>query len=126
MCRSHGNRPGGPVARLNGMRNLLIAAALALMAGQTAGQDYAGTWIAEREGTTYARLELTVANGALAGRISLGDVQVDKNGELANAQPALNFTPLVALDLRESGLLLSRKDGDDTDQFEMRLVNVDT
>ena len=105
---------------------MTMAAALALIAGQTAGQDYAGTWIAERAGTTYARLELAVANGALAGRISLGDIQVDKTGQLTSVRPApRDFAPLFALDRRDSGLVFARQDGADIDHFEMRLLGGD-
>jgi hypothetical protein len=100
-----------------------IVALLALILGQTSRQAYAGTWIAELEGTTYARLELAVTGTELGGRISLGDIHVDRDGEVDSAKAIpQKFTPLVAVDLRDSGLAFSRRDDDDVDRFEMHLI----
>src|SRR5262245_34075562 len=63
----------------------LAAAALALTIGQAAanqaGQSYAGTWIADLTGTIYVRLELEGQAATLRGRIALGNIEVDKQGE---------------------------------------------
>jgi len=107
------------------MRNLTFVATLALIGVQATLADYSGTWIAERGETTYVQLELSVTNGALAGRLGLGDVQVDANGEVAGAQPVRELTPLVGLDLRDGRLFLTRPDGDDTDHFELRILGHD-
>jgi len=108
------------------MRTLIGVATLALVGPQATGPDYAGTWIAERGATTYVQLELSLANGALTGRLGLGDVQVDANGDVAGAQPVRDLTPLIGLDLRDGRLSLARPDGGDTDHFEMRLLGKDT
>ncbi len=106
------------------MRSVAIAAVLALTVGQTDSQSYAGNWIAELAGTTYARLEVNVTNGTPGGRISLGDIQVDNRGEVASAKEAPpKFTPILAARLHDSTLSFSRKDGNDTEQFEMRLIS---
>jgi hypothetical protein len=107
------------------MRNLTFVATLALIGVQATVADYSGTWIAERGATTYVQLELSVTNGALTGRLGLGDVQVDASGDVAGAQPVRNLTPLVGLELRDGRLVLARPDGDDTDHFEMRLLGGD-
>jgi hypothetical protein len=107
------------------MRSLTFVAALALIGVQATGADYSGTWIAERGATIYVKLELSVTNGALTGRLGLGDVQVDANGDVAGAQPVRDLTPLVGLDLQDGRLFLARPDGGDTDHFEMRLLGND-
>ena len=107
------------------MRHLIFVAAIALIGVQATVADYSGTWIAERGETKYVQLELSVRNGALTGRLGLGDVQVDASGDVAGAQPVRDPTPLVGLELRDGRLVLSRPDGNDTDHFEMRLLGDD-
>ncbi len=108
--------------------NLIVAIALAMTVGQAPasqapGQTYAGTWIAEFTGTTYVRLELEGAAGALRGRISLGNVQVDAQGQVNKAEPApRELTTIFDVTLRTTSIAFSHKDGNDTDHFEMRLV----
>ena len=78
------------------MRSVAIAAVLALTVVQTDSQSYAGNWIAELAGTTYARIEVNVTNGALGGRISLGDIHMDDRGEVTSAKEAPpRFTPIL-------------------------------
>ena len=107
------------------MRTLTVIAALALLGTQSPVSDYSGTWIAERGETAYLRLELTVRDGALQGRLGLGDIHVDASGEVADAQPFRDLTPLATLDLRDGRLSLTRLDGDEIDHFEMRLLGND-
>lgn len=110
------------------MGNLIVAVALAMTVGQAPasqapGQTYAGTWIAEFTGTTYIRLELEGAAGALRGRISLGNVQVDAQGQVNKAEPApRELTTIFDVTLRTTSIAFSRKNGNDTDHFEMRLA----
>jgi hypothetical protein len=106
------------------LRSAAAAAVLALTLVQTGSQAHAGTWIAEIAGTTYARLELNVTNSTLGGRISLGDMHVDDQGEVDSAEAApLEATAIFSVRLRDSTLSFSRTDGDDTEQFEMRLIS---
>jgi hypothetical protein len=111
------------------MGNTMLAVAIALTfgqgaaAGQGAGQSFTGSWSAEYSGTTFVRLELDAARSALGGRISLGDIQVDAQGDVIKARTApSSFTTLFHVALRGSILSFSRKDGKDTDHFEMRLT----
>ena len=106
------------------MQKAILSVTLALAFGQATSQSYAGTWTAELAGQTYVRLELQITNGALGGRISLGNIEVDSGGEVKTALAAPNeFTPLFDVVLRDSVLSFSRKDGNDTDHFELRLVD---
>ena len=106
------------------MQRAILSVTLALAFGQASSQPYAGTWTAELAGQTYVRLELQVINGALGGRISLGNIEVDSGGEVKTALAAPNeFAPLFDVVLRDSLLSFSRKDGHDTDHFELRLVD---
>jgi hypothetical protein len=90
---------------------------------QTASQSFTGSWSAEYSGTTFVRLELDAARSPLGGRISLGDIELDKQGEVIKAKTApASFTTLFDVVLRDSTLSFSRKDGRDTDHFEMRLT----
>ena len=108
--------------------NLIVAIALAMTFGQAPasqapGQTYAGTWIAEFTGTTYVRLELEGAADALRGSIGLGNVQVDAQGQVSKAEPApRELTTIFDVTLRMTSIAFSRKNGNDTDHFEMRLV----
>jgi hypothetical protein len=103
------------------MRTLILAAAMFVAAGQPPPQ-LAGTWTATRNGDTFARLELRETNGALDGRISLGAMHVDKDGVVDEVlKPAVDFTPIFDVSLRDGVLSFARKDGDDTDRFELRL-----
>ena len=106
------------------MRSATIAAVLALTVVQTDSQPYAGRWVAEMAGTTYARLEVSVTDGTLAGRISLGDIQLNAGGEVESAKAAPpESTPILSPRWRDSTLSFSRKDGNDTEQFEMRVIS---
>lgn len=113
------------------MRNIIVAVALmstaGLAAGQAPGQAYAGTWTADLKGTTYVRLELEPFDGTLRGRIALGNVQFDRQGQVSKAEaPSRPATPILDVSLRITGISFSHKDGNDTDRFEMRLVDRET
>ena len=115
------------------MKNKVFALALAGILGQvgttaqTPSQSFTGSWSAEYSGTTFVRLELDAARSPLGGRISLGDIQLDKQGDVIKAKTAPpSFTTLFDVALRGPLLSFSRKDGNDTDHFEMRLTGNDS
>ncbi len=100
------------------MQPTMLAVALALTFGQTSN-PYAGTWIAEHSGKTHIRLELHATNGALTGGLSLGDLEVNSEGEIRTVATApLELIPIFDVVLRDSTLSFSRKEGNDTDHFE--------
>jgi hypothetical protein len=110
------------------LRNILVAIALMstagmAAAGQAPGQAYAGTWVADLAGTTHVRLELEPSEGTLRGRIALGNLQFDRQGQVTKAEPAPSrLTPLIDVTLRITGISFSRRDVTDIDRFEMRLL----
>jgi hypothetical protein len=103
-----------------------MVAALLLTLGQPGTQPFVGTWTMNFEGQTFARLELQQAAGALSGRISLGAMHITEQGEIDHViRPAIDFTQLFDFGYRDGVLVFARKDGEDTDRFELR-VNGDT
>jgi hypothetical protein len=105
------------------MTGAILGAMLALSLGQAGSQAYTGTWTAEFDGKTYVRLELKATDGTLAGRISLGNIQLDKKGDVNKAEDAPpTLTPIFDVRLRDRVLSFSHQDSHDTDHFELRLV----
>lgn len=104
----------------------ILAAALTLTVGQAKHEPYAGRWIAEFKGTTFVRVELAVTNKTLGGTIGIGNFQVNAAGDIsmATSVPAQQ-TRIFEVLVRNSTLSFSRKDGRDTDHFEMRRVGED-
>ena len=105
---------------------MFAAAFLALtLATPTPNQKveaFAGTWLAEFDGNTFVRLEMSLNGGSLSGRIGLGDIQVDGEGRVKAAAAAPDrLTPIFDVVAKDSMLSFSRKDGNDTDHFEMYL-----
>jgi len=106
---------------------ILLAAALAIGATQTSNQSYAGTWTAEHAAQTFVRLELQVTGSAIGGRISLGDVEVDKTGALKTVTDTKReATPIFDVAERGGKLTFAHKDGRETDKFEMKLIDATT
>ena len=107
------------------MKTLFLAVALAsLSEAQTGGRPVAGVWTAEFDGRTFIRLELHTANGTIAGGISLGDLQVNQQGGVQHVgELPKRLVPIVDVAQRGSVLTFSRKDGHDTDRFELRVLD---
>jgi hypothetical protein len=100
---------------------LLAIVLVALSLGQSL-ESYRGTWVAEFAGTSFVRLELDMTGGALGGRIALGDMEVDADGGVKAAKEAPDqLTPIFDVVVRDSTVSFSRKDGNDTDRFEVHL-----
>ncbi len=100
---------------------LLATALVALSLGQNL-EPYGGNWIAEFGGATFIRLELSVTGSTLAGRIALGNIELDAEGRIKAVKEARNRPiPIFDVVMRDSGVSFSIKEGNDTDRFEMRL-----
>jgi hypothetical protein len=100
---------------------LLTATALLQVA---APQDFSGTWVAQLKGQTYARLQLTVSDGKIHGQLSLAGIHVDANGEVDSVTDGFGDPkPIFDVGVRDGILSFARKDEDDTDRFELRLVD---
>jgi hypothetical protein len=104
------------------MKALFMAVAItALSAGQPASGPIDGSWTAEFEGRTFIRLDIKTVNGAIAGGLSLGNIEVDPQGVVSRADVApLKLTPIFNATMKGSTLTFFRKDDHDTDQFELR------
>lgn len=106
------------------MRLVTLLITLAVVpGGQTSTTSVVGTWIAQFEGTTFVRLELNTANGAITGAISLGDIELDPKGTVRRAKatpPGLK--PISDATQRGSTLMFLLKEGDEPDRFEFRLL----
>ena len=101
---------------------LAIIALAAFAAVQTPATKYDGTWIAQFGGTTHGRLELRTVNGALKGGISLGNIEVNEDGTLRHVEPApKELSPIFDVRQRGAVIVFSRKEGDDTEKFEMEV-----
>ena len=108
------------------LHSLILAVGFVLAIAQTGAQQFAGNWTAALDGTIYAQLELQAANGTLAGRISLGDIHVNADGVVDDvSRPARDFTPIFDVRMENGVVSFARKDGDDTDHFEMRILDGD-
>jgi len=109
------------------MSRLILAAALAFSLSQANTQPYTGTWTADFKGTTHVRLELAIVAGTLGGKISLGDIEVDEQGELKTVGSApATLTPIANVSVKNSVLSFTRKDGEDLDHFAMRITGPGT
>ena len=106
------------------MKILAVVVAGVALAGQAAGGPMAGTWRAQFEGRTFITLDLKSVNGTITGVISLGDVQVDKQGALTRVSEPQR-PPTLIFDLTQTGstLRFAVKDGNDTDRFELRVLD---
>jgi hypothetical protein len=101
----------------------LVVAMTAVLAGQSGGASITGSWTAQFEGRTFLRLELKTVNGTIAGGMSVGNFEVDKQGALRRvAESPRDLTPIFDVTQRASTVTFSRKDGSDTDRFELRLL----
>ena len=105
------------------MKILPLIGALVALSVQSSGAPIAGSWTAQFNGRTFVRLELKAANGTFDGGISLGNVEVDKQGALSRVSEApRDLTPISDVLRAASALRFSRKNGTDADRFELRVL----
>jgi hypothetical protein len=107
------------------MKTLALVLLLAAdTAGQAVSPSVTGSWTGQFERRTFLRLELKSVSGSITGGMSIGDIQVDKQGELRSVKEApRDLTPIVDAIDHGATVTFSRKDGDDTDRFELRLID---
>ena len=104
------------------MRLLPAMVAVIALAGQSASARMVGYWTAQFDGRTYVRLDLKSSNGTLSGGTSLGSVEVDKAGAPFRVGEApRELTPIFDVTATNTTLRFARKDGRDTDRFELKL-----
>jgi hypothetical protein len=106
------------------MTTLLLVVTIAAFSPGQSGGPIPGSWTAQFGGRTFIRLELQTANGATVGGISLGNIEVDAEGAVKRAAEApRDLTPIVDVTRQGAILTFARKDGADTDRFELRLLD---
>ena len=105
------------------MKLFATIALAAFAAVQAPATKYDGIWIAQFEGVTWARLELRTVNEAVTGGITLGNIELNKDGTLRHAEPApKELSPIFDVRQRGDAISFSRKDASDTDRFEVSLA----
>jgi len=89
----------------------------------TQSDTVVGSWTAEFHGQTFVRLELRTTGDSLTGEISIGNIQVDDQGGLREVDEApAHATLIFDVVQKASAVTFARKDGDDTDRFEFRVL----
>jgi len=102
----------------------LVVAIATVSAGQSDGASIAGSWTARFDGRTFLRLELKTDSGTITGALGIGNIEVDRQGEISRADDSpRSLTPIFDVKRRASILTFSRKDGDSIDRFEVRLLD---
>jgi hypothetical protein len=96
----------------------------ALLASQAA--PYAGTWTAEHQGRTFIRLQLTTVDSAPHGTLGTGNIHVDKDGVVDEAEDVPFEDPIENIVVNGSTIAFARKDGNDIERFELRILGNDT
>ena len=120
--RSGPDKPKVPGGRQKTILTLLVLTTTLL--AQTPLQAFAGSWTAELKGQSLARLDFTPANGELQGQLGLAGMHLDENGNVAAVIPDAGHTaPASDIAVRDGVLSFAVKDDDDTDRFEVRLVD---
>jgi hypothetical protein len=101
----------------------LVVAMTAVLAGQSGGGPIAGSWTAQFEGRTFLKLELKTVNGTITGGMSVGNIELDGEGALRGVgESPRELKPIFDVTQRGSTVTFSRKDGANTDRFELRLL----
>ena len=108
------------------MKTLALLVAIATVSvAQTGGESIAGSWTAQFEGRTFLTLELKAVDGTITGGMSVGNIEVDKQGALRRVgESPRDLSPIFDVTQRASTVTFSRKDADDStpDRFELRLL----
>ena len=102
----------------------VVVASVAASPGQSrVAALLTGRWTAQFDGRTFVRLELKAVDGTFTGGLSLGNVEVDKQGALRRVGDApRDLKPIFDVTEGESAVTFSRKDVQETDRFELRLL----
>jgi hypothetical protein len=89
--------------------------------------QFVGTWYAKFKGKTFLTINLEKQQGKLTGTASHGEIQLDKDGELASAEERDGSDPIVETKLSSGILRITTKEQDsqDTIRFEMKLTGTD-
>ena len=111
---------------------LVVAACFAVpaclaQAAQPTLQQFAGTWQARFDGKIFQTIKLEMHEGRLTGTASGVHIEVNKTGELTQAEATGTSDPIAETTLTGKALLLTIKEqnSEDTVQFELTLTGTD-
>ena len=87
-------------------------------------QRFIGVWTAEFIYTTFLRIELKLANGALTGTIATGNIHTAEDGRLTEVSDVKEAKANTLFDLVLDGntITFKRHDDEDVDQMQMTLT----
>jgi hypothetical protein len=107
------------------MRIALFVALIVSTLGQSQDvQPFAGRWAADHGGQPVVRLDLRMTAGILSGSIQLADIHLDARGEVETVLSGLSAaSTLLDVTSRSGALAFSRRDGNDIDHFELRVID---
>ena len=87
-------------------------------------QRFIGVWTAEFIYTTFLRIELKLANGALTGTIATGNIHTAEDGRLTDVSDVKDAKANELFDVVLEGntVTFKRHDDDDVDQMQMTVT----
>jgi hypothetical protein len=101
---------------------LMFALVLTVLPSQLP-QALSGTWVADLNGRTFIRLELNIVEGRVTGALGTGNIHVDQNGVVDEAEPVpATLTPLSDFETKDGMVSFTRQEGNDPEQFRLRVV----
>ena len=91
---------------------------------QSGTSSLSGQWTATYDGKTFVRLELQPSGDLFTGGLSLGNIEVDKQGAVSRvAESPRTLVPIFDVARRDALILFSRKDGESVDRFELKPID---
>jgi beta-lactamase regulating signal transducer with metallopeptidase domain len=90
-------------------------------------QKFVGTWQARFKGEIFQTIKLEKQQGKLAGSVSRGEIQTDKDGELTSAHVIDGTDPIVEVRLTGGILRVTTREESsrETIEFEIKLTGTD-
>ena len=101
-----------------------VATVATIIVAQSPATSMVGTWIAQFEGQTFVRLELSNVNGTVRGGIAVGNFELDSAGIVRRAsEPPPALKPIMRPEQRGSTVMFAALDTDDEDRFVFELLD---
>jgi hypothetical protein len=102
---------------------LLSLILLVFLPVQAPSAGLLGTWTAEKDGTTFVRLELRATGNSLAGALAVGNHSFDENGNPKTVSPASRaLSPLAEISTEDGVLSFVWQPDNDRNRFRFRLI----
>jgi hypothetical protein len=102
---------------------LLSFVLFALLPLQTPSANLLGTWTAEKDGTTFVRLELRTTGNSLGGALAVGNHSFDESGNLKAVSPASRPpSPLAEISTKDGVLSFVWQPDNEPERFRFRVI----